>query len=171
MTLHQLAADYGTDKLKHGYLDFYEKTLPRNPKRILEIGCYKGASLRMWREYFPDTELHTLDLFIENEPPTDIPGLIIHKGNQCDWLLLEELRKFDFDVIIDDGSHNSRDQMITFFGLAHPGCHYYIEDLHCCAEDFYRQGLGHPWTADGLFYALGKTRSIYFDTNITLIQC
>lgn len=139
MTLTQLGQLYETDKFQHGYLEFYEKTLPKQPKRLLEIGCYKGASARMWKQYFPNTEIHVLDLFEENPIP-DIEDVTFHKGNQCDWLMLEWLRKFEFDVIIDDGSHNSRDQMMTFFGLFNGG-HYYIEDLHCCWEEFYQQGL------------------------------
>jgi len=141
--LLSLALKQGTDKCgpEHNYIPFYESTLPALPKKILEIGCFKGQSLRMWREYFPDAELHTLDLFIEHEPPTDIAGLIAHKGHQADYYLLEELRRKNFDLIIDDGSHNSRDQMMSFFGLFTTGMHYYIEDIHCAEEEFYRQGL------------------------------
>lgn len=144
--LAELATKYKTDKLDHGYIPFYESTLPKNPKRILEIGVKQGASIRMWKEYFPDTEIHGLDLF-EEFPVPDIEGVFFHKGNQIDYRVLEELRKFDFDVVIDDGSHNSRDQMISFFGLFSKHCIYYIEDLHCCDDEFYRQGLPHSFTA------------------------
>lgn len=139
MTLHDLAIKYGSDKAQHGYCPFYEATLPKNPKKLLEIGVLKGASIRMWKEYFPDCEIHGLDLFMENPIP-DIEGVIWHKGNQCDWQLLERLRNEDFDIIIDDGSHNSRDQLITFFSLFN-GNPYFIEDLQCNDEDFYGQGL------------------------------
>lgn len=151
MSLYELAIKYGSDKasIEHNYCQFYEDTLPNNPKKILEIGVFKGASIRMWKEYFPDAEIHGLDLFIENEIP-DIPGVTWHKGHQCDYFLLEELRKHDFDVIIDDASHNSRDQLITFFGLFN-GKHYYIEDIHCAEEEFYRQGLPFEATANKLF--------------------
>lgn len=162
MTLHDLAAKYGTDKLSHGYIPFYENHLPKEPKRILEIGVKEGASIRMWAEYFPNTEIFGLDLFgegvaqkwhLENEfdDDEDLKRRVkLFMGNQCDYLVLEELRKYDFDVIIDDGSHNSRDQMMTFFGLFN-GKHYFIEDLHCCREEFYQQGLPYQYTADQLF--------------------
>jgi hypothetical protein len=140
MNLQQLAIKYKTDKHDHGYMPFYEKHLPDNPKKILEIGVHHGNSIRMWKEYFPNTEIHGLDLFSELDPPANLPDVIWHKGNQCDWLLLEKLRNENFDVIIDDGSHNSRDQMITFFGLFN-GNHYFVEDTHCAEEEFYRQGL------------------------------
>lgn len=151
-TLEALAAKYGTDKLEHGYIPFYLEHLPKEPKRILEIGVKEGRSLAMWAEYFPNAEIHGLDLFEENNMLDAYNALIannenhkelkikLHKGNQCDWRTLEELRKLDFDVIIDDGSHNSRDQLMTFFGLFN-GKHYFIEDLHCCDDEFYSQGL------------------------------
>jgi hypothetical protein len=110
MTLHELAKKYSTDKLQHGYIPFYEKYLPKNPKKILEIGVKEGASIRMWREYFPEASIHGLDLFDEFPIP-DIQGVTFHKGNQLDYQLLAKLRKEDFDVIIDDGSHNARDML------------------------------------------------------------
>lgn len=169
-TLKELAFMFGTDKLDHNYIPFYEKYLPKNPKKILEIGVKEGRSIRMWQKYFPETEIHGLDLFIEFPVP-DIPGVTFHKGNQCDWRLLEKLRNENFDVIIDDGSHNSRDQMITFFGLFNGG-HYFIEDTHCCFEEFYRQGLPYAATAYEIFkidFLAGIVN--IFGTNIILIKC
>lgn len=171
--LSELAFMYGTDKLGHGYIPFYEQHLPRHPKKILEIGVKEGRSIQMWQKYFPDAEIHGLDLF-EEFPIPDIPGVIFHKGNQSDWLLLEQLRKEDFDVIIDDGSHNSRDQMMTFFGLFN-GKHYFIEDLHCCLDPFYQQGLPKDFTASDLFFYLRLSNDNNYHINegkhITLIKC
>lgn len=160
MTLHELAAKYETDKLDHGYIPFYEQHLPKEPKRILEIGVKLGNSLAMWHEYFPNAEVHGLDLFSEISVGDvalfmdmnflDSKRYFLHKGNQCDWRILEELRKYDFDVIIDDGGHLSRAQMISFFGL-YSGKHYFIEDLHCADEEFYRDGLPETMTAKNVF--------------------
>jgi len=169
MTLQDLAIKYGSDKAEHGYCPFYEQTLPKSPKKILEIGVFKGASIRMWKEWFPECQIHGLDLFIENPIP-DIPGIIWHKGNQCDWELLELLRKENFDIIIDDGSHASRDQLMTFFGLFN-GNEYYIEDIHCCDHEFYRNGLPFSQTAKRLFSDNNNT-SVFYDCQspIVLIQ-
>lgn len=157
MTLHDLALKYGSDKADHGYCPFYEKHLPHNPRKILEIGVKDGASIQMWHEYYPNAEIHGLDLFSEKSAKeildcyfSETDKITFHTGNQCDWLLLEQLRKYDFDVIIDDGSHNSRDQLITFAGLFN-GKHYFIEDIHCCREEFYRQGLPYEATVDRQF--------------------
>lgn len=166
---------FGTDKLDHGYIPFYEQHLPKNPKKILEIGVKEGRSIQMWQRYFPEAEIHGLDLFIEFPVPS-IPGIKFHQGNQCDWRLLEELRNENFDVIIDDGSHNARDQMISFFGLFN-GKHYFIEDLHCCHDPFYRQGIPFHLTAESVFKHLSVTTqltntkiSIRSGENIKLIQ-
>lgn len=154
---------HGTDKFTHGYMPHYAKHLPEKPKRILEIGCWKGDSLRMWRELFPDAELHTLDLFGENKEPTDIPGLICHKGSQSDVKVLQRIiesvtpsvrseqtsppvggENADahlFDVVIDDGSHNTIDQNATINFLLPFAKMYIVEDLHCCTEEFYRNGF------------------------------
>lgn len=150
MTLDELSVKYGTDKgsLNHNYMPFYEKHLPKSPKKILEIGVLEGASIRMWKEWFPEAEIHGLDLFTNAIP--EIESVVLHQGNQCDYVLLDKLRNENFDIIIDDGSHNSRDQMITFFGLFNGG-QYYIEDIHCAEEEFYRQGLPLGVTAKKLF--------------------
>lgn len=152
VSLNDLAIKHGSDKAQHNYLQFYEQHLPKQPKKLLEIGVKQGASIKIWKEWFPDTIIHGLDLF-EEFPIPDIPDVVFHKGNQMDWQLLEQLRKEDYDVIIDDGGHLSRAQMITFFGLFN-GKQYYIEDLHCCFHEIYRDGLPDAACAYDLFMAL-----------------
>lgn len=137
--IKNIALKYNTDKVGHGYMELYDKHLPANPKKMLEIGVLKGESIRMWKEIFPECEIHGLDLFSDNPIPK-IEGVVFHKGSQTDPHILSKLRCMDFDLIIDDGSHNSRDQLITFFGLFN-GKHYFVEDLHCCDEEYFRQGL------------------------------
>lgn len=151
--LEKLAIKYGTDKREnggHGYMKYFAKHLPENPKRILEIGCLGGASLRMWRELYPKAEIHSLDLFIEYIQPTDIENVIYWKGNQTDQYILEQLRRLEWDFISEDASHNSRDQLITYFSLA-GSCDLYIcEDLHCALSELYQQGLPFEQTMLGL---------------------
>lgn len=141
---------YGTDKAgpEHDYSEFYAQHLPEDPRKILEIGVKEGSSIRAWKEIFPDAEIHGLDLF-EEFPIPDIPGITWHKGNQCDWRLLEELRKEWFDMIVDDGSHMNRHQLMTFFGLAATGCDYFIEDVF--VERFYIDGLPGWAGTDNIF--------------------
>lgn len=174
MTLDELAIKYGSDKSSaggHNYMPFYETHLPKNPKKLLEIGVKAGASIRMWKEWFPETIIHGLDLFQEFPIP-DIQDVVWHKGNQCDWQLLEQLRKENFDIIVDDGSHDSRHQLMTFFGLFNGG-QYYIEDLHCCFHSLYRDGLPEDACAYDLFNSLHDSPSklkIIREKNIVLIE-
>lgn len=151
--LLDLALKYNTDKVEHGYIPFYEQHLPQTPVKMLEIGVKENASIQMWSEYFPNTIIHGLDLFQEFPQPPDTDRIKYWKGNQVDYYLLEQLLREDYDIIIDDGSHMSRHQMMTFFAL-YTGKHYFIEDIHCCREEFYRDKLPYNMTADGLFDSL-----------------
>lgn len=141
--INEIFDKYGSDKGTngHGYGPFYEQWLPDNPKKILEIGVNKGASIRAWREIFPNAEVHGLDLFVLDPIPADIPGAIFWQGNQTDQYMLTQLRNQNFDLIIDDGSHNTRDQLVTFFSLIQSNCVYIIEDLHCQFNPFFNTGV------------------------------
>jgi hypothetical protein len=147
-TLQELAFMYNTDKSSHGYMDFYEKHLPKEPKKILEIGVLHGNSIRMWQKYFPNCEVHGFDLFIENDVPS-IPGVKWWKGNQTDQYVLEQLRRENFDCIIEDASHDCRKHWITLFGLIDSCGQYYIEDLHTCDDTFFSEGLIYEHTIKG----------------------
>jgi hypothetical protein len=76
MTLHEIFEKHGTDKAAHGYARVYEPLLQsrrHSVQRVLEVGIgtmipnapssmrgcvpddyQPGASLRAWREYFPN---------------------------------------------------------------------------------------------------------------------
>lgn len=150
MNLQEMAEKHGTDKAQHGYMEHYEKHFdagkwssqrPIRINSILEIGCLQGNSIRMWKEIFPFAEIVGVDLFLEFPVP-DISGVEFITGNQLDHELLYNLRNNrHFDVIIDDGSHNSRDQLVTFWSLVGTSRLYVVEDLHCCNDELYRQGL------------------------------
>lgn len=141
-TLQELAFMYGTDKGKdgHNYIPFYEQYLPKSPKKILEIGVKTGASIAMWQKYFPEAEIHGMDLFQEFNKPA-IENVKWWKGNQTDQYILEQLRKENFDCIIEDASHDCRKHWITLFGLIDSCKQYYVEDLHTCRDTFFSEGL------------------------------
>lgn len=170
-TLSELGFMYGTDKTDHGYLPFYEKYLPKNPKKILEVGVKEGRSVKMWLHYFPEAEVHGMDLFKEFPVPFTDPRVKWWTGHQADYYLLEQLAKQDYDLIVDDGSHVARHQLMTFGGLFN-GKHYFIEDLHCNFDPFYLEGLPDAATPYSLFgndflQGLETIRG----TNIILIKC
>lgn len=160
MTLQQIGEKYGTDKATaHRYCDFYQKYLP-NPEyftgRLLEIGVKDGASLRMWREYYP----HAQQIVgIDINPPIHVPGCDIIQMDQCDIYALGVLGAFD--IIIDDGSHMTLHQQISFHTLffyqLNLGGIYVMEDLH---TSFYDGYINSKQTTVEVLDAL-KNNSIY----------
>lgn len=133
---------YDTDKREHGYPKYYQKHLPDTAKKILEVGVFKGESIKMWHELYPEAKIYGLDLFKENPIPFEADWVTWFQGSQRDGDLLGHIRAHGpFDVIIEDGSHNSRDQLINFYGLVDCCTLYICEDLHCAKEEFYRQGM------------------------------
>lgn len=141
MNLTHLFNKHGSDKHQHGYGAFYQEHLPAQVRSLLEVGVLRGHSMNAWKEAFPNAALYGLDLFIENPIP-NIDGVKFFKGNQLDYELLYHIRNdVKPQVIVDDGSHNSGDMWVTMITLI--GCceYYFIEDLACCRDPFWRQGL------------------------------
>lgn len=131
--LCRLAEYYGTDKA-HFYSPFYDLLFrDRRAKvyKVLEIGIgtvhamshvpgYKpGASLRMWRDYFPNAEIVGMD---NDRAVMDAPLGERIIAFRCDQSSEDELENIlphlalggKFDLIVDDGSHNPTDQLRTF---------------------------------------------------------
>ena len=74
-SLVEIGVQRGTDKASHGYLTVYAdlfESIRNDAVRLLEIGvggyevqddpAVGGASLRMWRDYFPNGEIVGLDI-------------------------------------------------------------------------------------------------------------
>ncbi len=139
--LDDFAGKHGTDKLKHGFSSVYEKRYgPQRHRlrRLLEIGVFFGASLRMWRDYFPTAQIVGLDTFRGVQGVSHRSGARVTFGkadlflrqweagqvgeriqlvvaNQSSVTDMERalalLRPYaPFDVIIEDGSHLQADQ-------------------------------------------------------------
>ena len=129
---------YDTDKIKLRYLDVYDQILvPCIDKAItlLEIGVYRGGSLKLWRDYFPRGTV----VGIDRKLPQDFQlGERIHifEGNQGDEEFLSKVATASapggFDIIIDDASHIGELTKTTFWHLfdhhLKPGGLYAIED-------------------------------------------
>ena len=51
--------------ITHDYLrhyDFMFHSFRGNQFSLIEFGCFDGASLRMWEQYFPNAEIYGVDL-------------------------------------------------------------------------------------------------------------
>lgn len=139
--LTELAQLFKTDKWgRHRYTVHYErhlKFLKRRSFALLEIGIggyarerQGGASLRMWKAYFPAAQIVGLD--IEDKSFVDEDRITTYQGSQADPAVLDEiLARYPVRVVIDDGSHRSEHIIATFhhvFPLLPPGAVYAIED-------------------------------------------
>ncbi len=156
--LSWVASVYGSDKgvTAHQYVDLYEDLLApyrRTYTRVLEIGIYKGASLLMWRDFFPNAEVFGLDIETVEVPGPRITTL---HGDQSDPDVLARLRSLGpFDLIVDDGSHKAEHILASFAGLfdsVKPGGFYVIEDMQTAyiAKGYNGGPPGHPETAASL---------------------
>lgn len=140
MSLNDLAVKYKTDKQigGHGYVIVYESLFGgfrEDTFNFLEIGICRGASHKMWREWFPNATIYgvdnnpkTIDRF-KNEERMVIDYL--HQGHTDQ--LIEYTKKGPWRIIIDDGSHMASHQKQTFETLwaqVEPGGYYVIEDTH-----------------------------------------
>lgn len=141
-SLPELAMHFGTDKWgTHRYAQHYERHLGHlktTPFTLFEIGIggYKrdgqgGASLRMWKHFFPKAQILGLD--IEDKSFVNEKRIQAFRGSQTNETLLRTIMDTadDVRVIIDDGSHRPEHIRRSFeilFPLLEDGGVYVIED-------------------------------------------
>lgn len=153
--LEKIASKQEGTKWEHDYLAIYDQYFaPIRDKKItlLEIGFGSGPSAHMWEEYFPAAELHYIDILPLNIKDFHLSDRShLHIGHQADELLLYFLTNSidGFDIIIDDGSHVTEEQIFTLeylFPHVKSGGVYVIEDLHTSYwKDFGGEGMpGEP---------------------------
>lgn len=142
--LEELFNKYGCDKAqKHNYHKVYEAefdTIRNEPINILEVGVFKGDSVRAWLEFFPNATIYGLDVFTRVRPE-DIDVLQHErvkwlKGDSTNIAVRQQIKKawprIRFDVIIDDGLHTPAANAKTLhnlFPLMKKTGRYYVEDV------------------------------------------
>lgn len=146
--LQSLGMKYGTDKSLHShngitYLDIYNRHFEHSRfvvKNFVEIGILNGASLRMWKEYFPNATIHGIDI----DPSKKVyeeDRIKVHIGSQADESFLKSLSSFfdKIDILVDDGSHITEHQIKTFnvlYPMITNNGYYAIEDLRNSYEEY-----------------------------------
>ena len=134
MSLYDISKKYPTSKNDHQYIEHYDKyfkNFKHKEINVLEIGVERGDSLRMWREYFTKAKICAIDIIDRN---ISIPKTDIMIGDQSDHNFLNKvINKYgSFDIIIDDGSHQSKHIIASFnylFDFLNNDGIYVIEDL------------------------------------------
>tara|TARA_Y100000817_G_scaffold313359_1_gene309327 strand:+ start:1411 stop:2154 length:744 start_codon:yes stop_codon:yes gene_type:complete len=151
VTLDDLFHYYGSDKAEvfklsnrpgHGFSKFYEKKLEKykNIKiNILEIGSYSGASAAAFVKYLPNSNVFCFDVNISNfkykSKKIKVFDIDIKNEQKVKNILKDifiDYKFTDFDLIIDDGSHNLSDILISmklFFKFIKKEGLYIIEDF------------------------------------------
>lgn len=139
--LHEIYRNYqspeghGDKGTAHSYIDEYQKLLEpyRKNSTVLEIGLYMGESLRMWEEFFIDSDVIGVD--ISDGHLTKLIEENTHKiiiGDATNEEILDLMSDKMFDVIIDDGSHRLEHQVKSFNIFKNrmkPNGVYIIEDI------------------------------------------
>ncbi|WP_147819501.1 class I SAM-dependent methyltransferase [Salidesulfovibrio onnuriiensis] len=116
--LQELGEKYGPTKRYHDYLKWYWmhfRDIRNDVRSLLEIGVDKGTSLSMWREFFPNAEIHGLDLNPDCKQ-YESDRIHIHIGDQGSHEVLQKVddKGGPFDIVIDDGSHFPEHQLMAF---------------------------------------------------------
>lgn len=114
-----------TDKATtHNYTRYYDTLLQPYLRRsglyILEVGVKMGGSLMLWRELFPsDAMIYGIDIdpevpmFDKDAHIKVLAGIASTDGTA----ISRAMEGFQFDIIVDDGSHLAVDQADTLYVL------------------------------------------------------
>lgn len=118
----------------HSYLESYEKLLSpyRKGCTFLEIGLALGDSIKLWDEYLDNSKIIGVDISVVFTPKEYKNEVIIIEDDATKQAFADRFEVTTFDVIIDDGSHMTQDQIDTFNllkGKINPGGIYIIEDI------------------------------------------
>lgn len=154
-----LADYYGTDKWNtHWYAEVYEEHFRDwrdRPLNIIEIGVggfdnphSGGASLRMWKAYFRNSQIHGIDIY--DKQPIEERRIRVWRGSQVDREFMAGVfaNIGRVDILIDDGSHANDHVIATFqqcFPLLADGGLYVVEDVQ---TSYWPEYGGHPGSVD-----------------------
>lgn len=172
--LSQLAFKYGTDKcpqIFHPYTPFYYdlfKDRKYTIKKVVEMGIgywemmkytdeyvidkglnsrryEKGASLKMWRDFFPNAQIYGGDkmkeVMFEDER---IKTIVCDERKEKHLKYFIEQTGSDIDIFVDDASHSAAKQLFmcqNLMPLIQKDVIYIIEDIRPDGMDYLVEGL------------------------------
>lgn len=111
MTLEELLKEriYHTDKFSgHQYLSTYERLfnpITESVKNILEVGVQRGESLELWKNLFPNAMVYGAEVLESAVKIQKQERIKIFFGDAYEKEFIKNFESIQFDVIIDDGSH------------------------------------------------------------------
>lgn len=178
------------------YFKIYDRHFSRfrgESVNVLEIGVGGGGSLQMWKWYFGDNA-NIFGIDIDESKMFEEDRIKTFHADQSDANqiinIFSQIGKLD--IVIDDGSHNMVDQIISFETL-YPRIDdngiYLVEDTHTSFFEEYGGGVGNKNTflsyikdyIDKLtaFHSRGKiplcnfsisTNSMHFYNSVVIIE-
>jgi len=127
MSLEEVINNSLTDKNTiHSYLPLYQKmfnTKKETAKNVLEIGIYKGGSIKLWSDFFTNAIVYGLDCMNINniwEGIKNKENIILHTSIDAydsNFVTSNFLNKnIKFNFIVDDGPH-TLESMLQFIRL------------------------------------------------------
>ncbi|MCU7365939.1 class I SAM-dependent methyltransferase [Pantoea stewartii] len=140
------------------YISVYDNILmpvKNEIKSVFEIGIQNGGSLEIWDKYFTnlnaivgcDINPKCAELTYENSKI----NVLVQDANLPDTVsLIKDRFPLGLDLIIDDGSHTSKDIILSFlnyFPLLNHNRFMIIEDLHCSYWKDFGGGLYDPMSS------------------------
>lgn len=196
--LCSLVQSHGSDKgginQRHKYTYYYHNlfcSVKNDPVNVFELGIgstnlnYRynmgvngkpGASLRVWRDFFPQGHIFGADidkdiLFTENR----ITTFYCDQGNansiQTMWSN-DILNAKEFDIIIDDGCHeidyNVKFLENSFHKIKSSGC-YIIEDTTRLQLDFWESYLADFCKKNNAIFRIVQIENAQFDVDILIV--
>jgi 23S rRNA U2552 (ribose-2'-O)-methylase RlmE/FtsJ len=121
---------WGDKGTLHSYIDMYESEMIKKKKvSLLEIGVAFGHSIKMWEDYFQDSNIYGID--IKNNSKFDLQNFILGDAT-CENDINKNFSRKKFDYVVDDGSHKVDDQIQSFLLLSpkmKKSGKYFIEDV------------------------------------------
>ncbi len=120
------------------YFDIYDRHFSKYRNKdvsILEIGVFQGGSLQMWKEYFGNkAKIYGVDIDPRCKQFEE-ENIEIFIGSQSDRKFLRDLKGKipDVDILIDDGGHAMKHQIVSFeelYDKVKPNGVYLCEDIH-----------------------------------------
>lgn len=130
----------------HNYHKHYAEQfndIRHSVKKVLEIGVFRGHSLLMWHDYFPNAEIYGVDISFEwhnlgvnaVELCKDKPRIHLLEADACTDKTYKQVMKNwgdDFDIILDDASHHPYHQawaLLNYKNLLKKNGIFAIEDV------------------------------------------
>lgn len=118
----------------HTYLETYDRLFAPFQKgcSILEIGLATGDSIKLWDEYFDNSQIIGVDISVVFTPAKYKNKVTIIEADATKLNFLKDIEGGKFDIVVEDGSHLTDDQIASFNllkGKMNKGGIYVMEDI------------------------------------------